>query len=87
MGFHVLCRQPDEVLASLATYNSVHYYLLVTFSCVSLIIAFISGGHMPTTTTNDTPTITTTTTTTTITNNATAITISGVTLISMKNIS
>ena len=42
---------------------------------------------MPTTTNNDTPTITTTTTTTTITNNATAITTSGVTLISMKNIS
>ena len=30
MGFHVLGRQPNELLVSLATSNSIHYYLLVT---------------------------------------------------------
>ena len=40
MGFHVLGRQSDELLASLATSNSVHYDLLLCIY-VSFIIMYL----------------------------------------------
>ena len=41
MVFHVSVRQPDEVLASMATSNNVHYDLVVTCWCISLIVTFL----------------------------------------------
>ena len=40
MGFHVLGRQPDELLTSLATSNSVHHDLFLGIY-VSFIIMYL----------------------------------------------
>ena len=59
MGFYVLGRQLDEILASLATSNSVRYDIFVTCLCISVIIIYFCW-KWTTTTTNNTTTNTTT---------------------------